>query len=472
MAKNKNREIIELEIESIGFEGISIARREGRVYFVDNAVPKDKVRAAVLRKRKSYIETKLVEVVESSPNRIGPKCRYFSDCGGCSWQNLEYSEQLLWKRQHVCDAFERIGRLQNIKIEQTLESELQFNFRNKMEFSFSDSRWLTQNEIQSDEEYFDRNFALGLHAPQRYDKVIDISECFIHPEINNTFLCEFREAALRLRVTPYSQRTRSGFLKNLIIRHSLYYHEIMVILLTTLPRFEQDELYLSWLKDEFIPKHTEVSTFIHAVNDTVSPVAVGEPEIISGSGFITESILGIDFRISPFSFFQTNSSQLDTFISKILEIAELKQDDVIWDLYCGAGSISLPASKLCNFVYGLELSETSVADAISNARLNNIENIRFEARDLHGKDFQTILESLPKPDVIILDPPRAGMNKNLVNYLIESGVRKIIYVSCNPATQARDCALLSERYTIEFVQPVDMFPQTYHVESIARMLRK
>jgi len=468
--KNKEQQIVELKIESIGLEGIAVARLDNLVYFLKKAVPGDKVLAEVQRKRRNHAEAKVIEVLEASPNRIEAKCSHFVSCGGCSWQNLQYEQQLYWKRQHVKDAFERIGKVEYKSIAETLPAPKPFNYRNKMEFSFGASRWLEVHEISSETEIENKNFALGLHISGRYDKILEIKECHIQQEIGNLLLTLVRDKSLELGVSAYHLKEHHGFLKNLIIRYAEAYDEYMIISLSTSPTNEAEQEFLDWFTD-ILPDllGANVSMLI-AINDTVSPVAQGNIIKVKGRDYLTENILGIDFRISPFSFFQTNSSQLNNFVSKILDMAELSESQTVWDLYCGAGTISLPASKRVKKVIGIELSESSIKNAKENAELNNISNVDFYCEDLHKKYIPELLNSLEKPDVIIIDPPRAGMHADLVNTLLELEIPKITYVSCNPATQARDCALLSVKYDVTELQPVDMFPQTYHVENIANLV--
>jgi len=467
MHKRKRSEIVDLSIDSIGFEGVAIARKDNIVYFVKGAIAGDKVKAYTKKKKKSYIETRLIEITEPSKDRIEPVCKYFGVCGGCSWQMLGYDNQLFWKRTHVRDAFERIGKLKETIINQVIPSKNELNYRNKMEFSFGASRWLYTSEIEQDDDIVSKNFALGLHIPGRYDKVLDVDKCYIHQELSDSMINDVRAKAIEMGITAYDTNTQKGFLRNLGIRYSLKNNNFMVNLITKEVIIDDENKYLDWYFNEFSLKYSQIISQIHTVNDTVSQIAFGEIRKIKGDDHLVESILGIDYRISPFSFFQTNSGQLDTFIGEIINTANIKPTDIVWDLYCGTGSITLPASKLCNKIIGIELVESSIYDAKINAEANNITNVDFYCEDLHKDSIPELFNNLPKPDVIIIDPPRAGMHKNLVAHLLNIKAPKIVYVSCNPATQARDCELLSEKYNVEFVTPVDMFPQTWHIEAIA-----
>ena len=467
MKKDKKEILAELEIDSLAYEGLAVARKEGKVYFIKGAVPLDIVIARIHKSKKNYAEGIVKEIIEPSPNRIEPECEYFGTCGGCSWQNINYSEQLHWKAIHVKDAFERIGKFINPKLLEIIGSERPFHYRNKMEFSFGGSRWLREDEINSEDEIINKNFGLGLHLPGRFDKILDLAYCRIQQTYSDDILNSVRDKALELGLTAYNPRTRSGFLRSLIIRYSLRDDSFMVNLITWEAVSDVEKEFLQWLKQEFYSKFDKVTSLVHAVNISLNPVTIERFEILKGNQYLTERIIDVDYHISPFSFFQTNSHQLDKFISKIIETADIQSNDIVWDLYCGAGSITLPASKKCREIYGIELSKDTINDANHNKQFNNIDNAHFYADDLHRKNIPELLNTLPKPDIIILDPPRAGLHNNLINHLLQIETPKIVYVSCNPATQARDCEILSSKYELMSVQPFDMFPQTYHIETIA-----
>lgn len=471
MRQNKPREYAEVTIDSIGFEGKAIGRVDGMVYFVDGAVAGDVVRAEIRKKKKNYVEAKVSEILVPSPLRTTPVCRYFGVCGGCKWQDLAYSEQIAWKKRNVQDAFERLGKIPFGKLHDTLPCESQFYYRNKMEFSFGDSRWLTDAEIQSGEE-IRRDFALGLHVPARFDKVLDVEECFLQSQTSSMIVNSVRQAALEFGTQVYQTRSHEGFLRNLVIRNSRASGEIMVILVTSPLASDADTQFLHWFTAELPSLFREVATTIHAITTAKNTVAGGEPHILSGSGFITETILGVNFRISPFSFFQTNTNQAENLFSIALKYADIQPNQIVWDLYCGTGSISLCAAQKAKEVIGLELVESSILDARHNAELNGIENVSFFVENIEKAVASEIFTRLPKPDVIIIDPPRAGLHPAVAQKLPEFGAPVIVYVSCNPATQARDCALLSEFYDVVELQPVDMFPNTYHIETVAKLVRK
>ncbi len=489
----KNFATRELRIESIGFEGKAIARDEsGFVYFVEGAVPGDRIIAEIRKKKKSFAEARMVELLDASPVRQTPQCSYFGTCGGCKWQHLSYAEQCAWKKRHVQDAFERLGKVPYTTLHDTLASPAQFFYRNKMEFSFGDSRWLTVAEIQqmkaqeegaeaaqehdsmnnSSVPIINKNFALGLHIPGRFDKVLDVEQCYLQSELSSRIVNAVREAALARSVSIFETRSHTGFLRNLVIRNSTASGEVMVILVTSPAYTDADERMIAWFEQDFIRTFPEVSTAIHAVTESKATVAGGVPRTVHGSGFITETLLGVRYQISPFSFFQTNTKQAETLFRVALDYAGDLSGKTVWDLYCGTGSITLAAARKARFVAGLEIVESSIHDARKNAAMNGIDNVEFTIEDMQKAVKKQVLSRLPAPDVIITDPPRAGMHEDVVRNLLDFAPPVLVYVSCNPSTQARDCAILAEKYHVEELQPVDMFPHTYHIESVARLKRK
>ena len=468
--KQREERIVELEIDSIGFEGVSVGRLDGVVHFVKGALPGEHVRARVTRSKKNFVEAEAIEILTEAPSRVEPPCPHFGTCGGCKWQHLQYADQAAWKRQHVVDAFERLAKIPVGEVTDTLVAPHAFHYRNKMEFSFGASRWLTAEEIASGDE-FDISFALGLHVPGRFDKVRHIDHCLLQPDAANTLLAAVHALREKIPVTAHHQRSHIGFLRHLLIRSSVTTGAIMTALITTTPESEEEHRFVEqW--NALAASLPERSTLLHAVNDTKSPVAVGEVLSTIGPGFLTEVSHGVEYRISPFSFFQTNTEQLPALVGKALEYAEIGPEDTVWDLYCGTGTLALPAAKVAERVFGAELVESSIHDAHDNAERNAITNAEFHVVDLHTPAAIDLLKGAPAPDVIMIDPPRAGMHPTLVEHVLEVGAARISYVSCNPSTLARDCALLAEKYEVEVVTPVDMFPQTYHVEAVARLRRR
>jgi 23S rRNA (uracil1939-C5)-methyltransferase len=465
-----------LTADAAAFEGGCVARFEGMAVFVSGCVPGDTVRALVTKTKSRYAEARTLEVLAPSPSRVTPPCAYFGTCGGCKWQNLAYGEQLRWKRQHVIDAFERIAGLEDVEVRMTVANAEEYWYRNKMEFSFGDQRWLTEDEIASGRE-LRRDFALGLHVPGRFDRVLDVERCWLESELSNRVLNATRSFALENGLSIYGTRTHVGLLRNLVIRQSRATGETMIVLVTSDDATETVDRYARFIQVEL----PEVTTIVQGINRKKAQIAFSEEtRVLHGPGTITERVAGNEFTISPFSFFQTNSLQAERLYEHALEAAEIHESKVVWDLYCGAGTITLAAARRARTALGIELNAVAIDDARANAMRNGIENVEFIAGDL-----KEVLEELRateagaatphhlvRPDVVITDPPRAGMHEDVVRRLLELAPERIAYVSCNPTTQARDCAILSEAYRIEYVQPVDMFPQTYHVETVARLVRR
>ncbi len=465
-------EIVELSIDSIAFEGKSIARVEGFVVFVDGAVPGDVVRAKIYKKKKGYAEAKLLEVISASPHRVEAPCQYFGVCGGCRWQHLEYSEQSRYKRQHVIDALERTGGL-NLQVEDITAAKEIYGYRNKIEMTFSNRPyWIHENDPAT--------VALGFHAPGRYDKAIDILHCYLADEKVNAIVDWFRKAIdpeSRLRkelgLTLYESKPHTGLLRFLTIRKSFHTGEYMVnlVVLNADPAVDR-------LAEKLHADLPFVSTLASTVNTTRSQVATGIVDKIHfGQGYITEKLGRYSFRISPLSFFQTNTVQAEHLYDAAMRAVGEKHD-VIYDMYSGTGSIAIYMSELAGHVYGFELVHSAVEDAGENAALNDIGNVSFLQTDLldlfKGTDIAENFERLniPKPDLVLLDPPRSGLHPKIASNLHLLGAKKIVYVSCNPMTQARDVKeIVSHGYQATHSQPVDMFPQTYHIENVMTLVK-
>lgn len=472
--KQKRQEIVieQLTIESLGNEGVAIARNEeGIVHFIKHAAPGDIIKAEIRHKKKRYAEGIIREIIVPSSIRIEPVCSHAGTCGGCSWQHIGYEHQLYWKKQHTIDVFDRIGKIPYNHIADTLPSPQQLYYRNKMEFSFGSSKWLTEDQIASGED-FKKDFAFGLHIPGRFDRILDIEACYIQPKAGNAILNLIRDKALECSISAYNPRTHGGFLRTLLIRSTVANNELMCLLITQTPKDESEFLFLDWWQKEAKLLMPDITSLATVENNSLSPIAQGEITFMDGSPYITEQVLGINYQISPFSFFQTNSYQLPYLLQSIINQADIAHDDIVWDLYCGAGTISFPIAQKAKHCIAIELSQSSINDAKNNQTINEVENIEFYCFDLHKKLAIDFLQTLSKPDIIIIDPPRAGINQILLDHLLEIESPKLIYVSCNPATQARDCAILSEKYIITHIQPVDMFPHTAHIESIATLILK
>ena len=480
----KKGDIVELQIEKYAFEGKGIAKvsknellgineEDGNekkyVVFVYGTYPGDFVKARLTKIKKSYAEAVVVEILSPSSDRTQAKCKYFGLCGGCKQQDLSYEKQLEYKQKQVVEIFYKLGGFKDFLIEPILPSDNVFFYRNKMEFSFSDKRWLTKQEIASNEK-LSKDFALGLHISKIYDKVLDIDECLLQSDLSNQILNFTREFFLKKNISVYSTKTHTGFLRNLVIRKSFYDNHLMVNLVTS----DEDEILLKEFADNLVEKFPAVTTVVNNISKKLSSVAVGEYEkVFYGSGFIYDKIGDYNFRISANSFFQTNTKQAEKLYKTALDFAEFNGDEIVYDLYSGAGTIAIFVSPQVKKVFAFESVQSAVNDAKVNAQLNNISNVYFLIADLY-KSFLPLVEknNLPKPDVIIIDPPRSGMHKNTVDDVIALAPGKIVYVSCNPTTQARDIKLMVDAgYKLLKIKSVDMFPQTYHIENVA-LLRK
>jgi 23S rRNA (uracil1939-C5)-methyltransferase len=453
-----------VEVESFANEGKSIARIDNFVIFIDNAIPGDIADVKIYKKKKDYAFGKAIKIIKESEKRVAPKCKYFGVCGGCKWQNLNYQYQLDYKKDSICDSFERIGKIKSPTINDVIPSDDIYYFRNKMEFSFSNKRWLLESE--KDNEIKDDSFALGLHVPERYDKALNIDECFLQSENSNKILNFTRDFAIKHGLSAYSNKLNTGFLRNLIIREGKNTKECMVNLVTYEPNKNLMERYC----EELLLNCTFVTTIINNITSKKSQVAIGESEaVLYGSGYITETINKYRYLISANSFFQTNSKGTEKLYNVIKNFLPKEKIKMLWDLYCGAGAISIYLSELCNNIIGFELVDSAIKDANRNIEINNIENCKFVEGDLKDriKEYLYII-----PDFIILDPPRSGLHPDVLRILNNINVQHIIYVSCNPQTQARDLERLAEEYNIVAIQPVDMFPHTMHIENVVKLNRK
>lgn len=476
----KKGDIIELQIEKYAFEGKGIAKvsknellglneengnEKNYVVFVQGSYPGDKVRARLLKIKNSYAEALTVNILTPSNERVNAKCKYFGSCGGCKQQDLNYKAQAKYKQQQVEEIFNKLGGFSDFKIDPIIQSQNVFHYRNKMEFSFGDKRWLTKEEIAI-EGTLDRDFALGLHIPRIFDKVLNVDECFLQSEVSNKILNFTRDFFKEKNTSIYSTKSHTGYLRNLVIRQASLTTDLMVNLVTS---EENDELVNEYC-DELLKEVPQVTTVINNINKKFAAVAVGDYEkVIYGSGFIYDEIGKHRFRISANSFFQTNTLQAEKLYQTALDFAELKGNEVVYDLYSGAGTIAIFISDKAKKVYAFEAVESAIADAKVNAELNSILNVRFFAADLY-KTFLPIVYkyNIPKPDVMIIDPPRSGMHPTTVDDVIKLSPDKIVYVSCNPATQVRDIKLMVEAgYKLIKIKTVDMFPHTFHIENVA-----
>lgn len=483
----KKGDIVQLQIEKYAFEGKGIAKvsksqllglissepnEKNYVVFVHGSYPGDTVKARLLKIKDSYAEAVTTEIISASNERINARCKFFGVCGGCKQQDLKYESQVKYKHQQVVEIFQKLGGFsiltesnEDFDVEPIIPSDDIFNYRNKMEFSFGDKRWLTKSELTS-EKKIDKDFALGLHIPKIFDKVLDVDECFLQSELSNRILNFTRKFFKDRNTKIYSTKTHTGFLRNLVIKQSHKLKGLMVNLVTS---EENDELIRDYC-DLLLAEIPEVTTVVNNISKKKAAIAVGDYEkVFYGSGFIFDEIGKYKFRISANSFFQTNTLQAKKLYQTALDFAELTGNEIVYDLYSGAATIAIFISDWAKQVFAFESVESANEDAKVNAELNSISNVHFFNADLY-KSFLPIVEynELPNPDVIIIDPPRSGMHPATVNDVIKLFPQKIVYVSCNPATQVRDIKLMAAAgYKLVKIRPIDMFPHTYHIENIA-----
>ena len=451
---------IELVIESLAYGGMGLARKHNFVIFVKYAIPGQKVIARIYKKRKGYAEAHVLKVLSESPDATNASCGHYWICS--KLQNLSYKRQIDEKVSQVEDAFRRIGGLSNFTLEKVREAESIYHYRNKMEFTFSPNRWV----LDSEPEGVDRSFALGLHIPGRFDKILDINNCYIQPEIGNRILSVTRDVCLSNReLRPYDPKSHIGFLRFLMLRYGMNTQDLMVNIVTAYHDIDK----LTPLTDALLKEFSEITSLVNNVNTRKADVAFGESEtLLYGEPSIKEKLGDLTFEISANSFFQTNTGQGEILYQEIKDATNLNGDEILYDLYCGTGTIGLYLSKKAKKVFGFEVIRSALDDAEKNAVRNNISNIVFIKANLDTffKSGQ-LPKRVPKPDVIVVDPPRAGMHEDMTNYLPKLGAKKIIYASCNPTTQARDAKILNAYgYRIISSTMVDMFPHTPHIETV------
>ncbi|HIB03877.1 MAG TPA: 23S rRNA (uracil(1939)-C(5))-methyltransferase RlmD [Candidatus Marinimicrobia bacterium] len=458
----KKGDELELTVESLAFGGKGVAHLNGYVIFIKGALPDQKVLARLTKRRNGYGEAKTLEILKETPSYITSKCDHFPTCGGCSFQDFDYYAQIEQKKAQVIDLFRRIGHMDKPKLNQVVPAEEIFHYRNKMEFSFSNRRWVLPEE----EENAEADFALGLHIPGRFDKILDISTCWIQKPVANEILNTVRNVAQKTGLAPYDIREHSGYLRHLIIRLGERTDEVMVNIVTSREEKELLEPIVEGIKKV----HPSVTSIVNNITRRRAGVSYGEWEVLlHGRPTITERLGDFTFEISANSFFQTNSVQGEKLYKIARDFAEFRGDEILYDLYCGTGSTSIFMAQQVKQVYGFEVVPPAVEDAVRNAVSNGIINCRFFPANL-DKFFRksSILSEIEPPDIVFLDPPRAGMHPKLVNDVVDMSPEKIVYISCNPSTQARDVALLSEKgFKLKNLAMVDMFPHTPHIETVA-----
>jgi 23S rRNA (uracil1939-C5)-methyltransferase len=458
----KKGQQIEVEITDMAFGGKGLVRINGLAVFVDQAVPGDQALIRVIRKKKNYAEARVVDLINSSPQRIRPPCVYSGFCGGCKWQFLDYDYQLKYKRQHVDESLQHIGQIKHVQVQPVIPSPHTFGYRNKMEFSCTDRRWLTPAEMQQAD--IDKSFAIGLHVPGTFFKVFDTQRCLLQPELGNQILNDVRKFIKSSLLPVYGLRSHSGYWRFLMLRHSVAFDCWMVNIITAY----DDPNAVQPLAKFFVQKYPNVISVINNITARKAGMAVGEFErTVAGQSSIFDKIGCFEFEISANSFFQTNSLGAVQLYDTVKKYAALSGSETVLDLYSGTGTIPILLSEAAKEVIGLEIAASAVADALRNCRNNQVENCRF----LMGDIRETLPTIAHRPDVLIVDPPRAGMHKDIVERVMTMAPDRIVYVSCNPATLARDLSVLKAAYEVAEVQPVDLFPHTYHIESVAKLVK-
>jgi 23S rRNA (uracil1939-C5)-methyltransferase len=468
MGRNKDLPVLEkVEITDIGAEGNALARVDNLVVFVPMLIPGDVVDIRVIRKRKKYLEGRVIKFHRYSPLRIVPKCIHFGVCGGCKWQHLPYDMQLKFKEKQVKDNLMRIGKIDLPEISPIIGSPDFYLYRNKLEYTFSNKRWLTENEIRSDNEFSNLD-ALGFHIPGLFDKVLDITECHLQPEPSNSIRNSVREYAYNNHLEFFDLREQKGFLRNIIIRNTLDGKVMVIVVFFHESRNEREGL-LDFLAESF----PEITSLMYIVNSKKNDsLGDQEPVLYRGEDHLVEYMGDLKFRIGPKSFYQTNTRQALALYGTALDFAGLTGNEIVYDLYTGTGTIANFVARNSSKVIGIEYIEDAVKDARINSGFNNIKNTFFFSGDMKDVLSADFISANGHPDVIITDPPRAGMHEDVVKIISNAAPDRIVYVSCNPSTQARDIFMLSADYKVLKVQPVDMFPQTHHVENVVLLKRK
>lgn len=471
MSKKKNLPLIEnVEITGVAAEGKALVRIDDIVTFVPNCVPGDVVDLQITKKKHSFMEAKVVRVVKPSPVRCEARCKHFGVCGGCKWQILPYSEQLKHKQQQIVDNLTRIGKIELPEISPILGSKHIYEYRNKLEFTCADRKWLPWETIEAAGglDKIDTAYGIGFHIPNCFDKVLDIEECYLMPDINNRIRNGIREYARTHGLSFYNEHTHEGLLRTIILRNN-HKGELMLIVTfgeTIESQKSKVESLLEWLHREF----PEIVSLLYVenlkYNDTIGDLDV---KVYFGQDHIFEEMEGLLFKVGPKSFYQTNTEQAYELYKVAREFAQLTGNELVYDLYTGTGTIANFVARQARQVIGIEYVPEAIEDAKVNAKLNNIKNTLFFAGDMKDILNDAFVEKYGRPEVIITDPPRAGMHEDVVNVILNAEPKRIVYVSCNPATQARDLALLDKKYRVTKVQPVDMFPHTQHVENVVQL---
>ncbi len=469
--KKKNLPLFEnITITDVAAEGKALARIDDMVVFVPYCVPGDVVDIQITKKKHSFMEGRVVRFVKFSDKRSASVCKHYGTCGGCKWQILPYEEQLKYKQKQITDQLTRIGKIPLPEINPILGSNKQYEYRNKLEFTFADRRWISWDDIHNAGglDNVEKLPGLGFHIPDSFDKVLHIDNCALMDAMNNDIRNKIYAFAIKNGLSFYNQRTNEGLLRNIILRNNEQCRWMLIVV------FGKDEpqkrtLLLDYLKSEF----TQVISLMYVINEKLNDSIADLPVMLySGQDYIYEQMEDLRFKVGPKSFYQTNTEQAHTLYSVARRMADLSGNELVYDLYTGTGTIANFVAHQAKQVIGIEYVEDAIEDAKINSRINNIDNTLFFAGDMKDVLNDAFLEQYGRPDVIITDPPRAGMHDDVVATILRAEPKRIVYVSCNPATQARDLALLAEKYEVEEVQPVDMFPQTQHVENVVKLKMK
>ena len=465
MPVKKGQELI-LKIDSLAYGGKGVSRVDDFVIFVKNAIPGQKVRALLYKKRKGFGEARPLEILSESKHAVGPRCDHFPTCGGCKFQQLDYVEQVVQKKQQIENIFRRQAGITNFELDEIISADKIFHYRNKMEFTFSNNRWVLPEEPEN----VNRDFALGMHIPERWDKILNIDRCYIMPELGNEILIKVKSLVQELALQPYNQKTHNGFLRYLMMRFGVNTGDLLVNLVTA---YENTDL-LNPLVDKLTKAFPQITTIVNNINTRKADVAFGEYELhLHGKPALEEKLGKLTFEISANSFFQTNTLMAEKLYQTALKGAHLTGEEVVFDLYCGTGSISLFLAQKAKEVHGFEVIVSAVEEATRNAVRNGIGNVKFHVANLDNYFKFCRNKKYPKPDVVVVDPPRTGMHKSMSSYLPKFGAEKIVYVSCNPTTQARDSEILQRKgYGLKRLTMVDMFPHTPHVETVGIFHKK
>jgi len=459
----KKGQLIELDITDIAFGGRGLARVNGLAVFVDQAVPGDRALVRIIKKKRNYAEARVDTLLEPSMDRVAPPCPYSGFCGGCKWQFLQYPLQIEYKRQHVQEALEHIGLIKDVPVHPTIPSEKVFGYRNKMEFSCADRRWLLPAEMGDEQP--DNSFALGLHVPGTFYKVLDTEACLLQPQLGNHILNDVRNYMRESKAPIYGLRSHVGFWRFLMLRHSAALDQWMVNLVTA----AEDEAETLPLAEQLIQSYPQIVAVVNNITARKAGVAIGEYEVsLAGATCIKDKIGAYEFEISANSFFQTNTRGAERLYKTAHEYALLTGNETVFDLYSGTGTIAIYLSTSAARITGFEIVESAVADARENALNNHVTNCDFVLGDIRN----SLTSADSRPEVMIIDPPRSGMHKDVVQTVLDIAPKRIVYVSCNPATLARDLGLMKADYKVEEVQPIDMFPHTFHIEAVARLEKK